>query len=212
MRLKVVVHEADEGGFWAEVPAIPGCATMVARAMATDICILPLSWLLSLSASGPAPTAAAPLTRGSLTPEGEVSRSRRRDAAGRAPIAGGTRSAADRSRTRRCRSWVVRLPSGHAEARRTLSAGFCVERPLRPRSSAAGVFDHRDLVVCGRGVGCRDDVVHVAREAVRGHCAGLRSEADRDRCSGRGEARDQGGDVGHDRKALPCEGYGNAVY
>ena len=27
MRLKVVVHEADEGGFWAEVPAIAGCAT-----------------------------------------------------------------------------------------------------------------------------------------------------------------------------------------
>ena len=27
MRLKVVVHEVDEGGFWAEVPAIPGCAT-----------------------------------------------------------------------------------------------------------------------------------------------------------------------------------------
>jgi predicted RNase H-like HicB family nuclease len=27
MKLKVVVHEADEGGFWAEVPAIPGCAT-----------------------------------------------------------------------------------------------------------------------------------------------------------------------------------------
>jgi len=27
MRLKVVVHEADEGGLWAEVPAIPGCAT-----------------------------------------------------------------------------------------------------------------------------------------------------------------------------------------
>jgi len=24
MRLKVVVHEADEGGFWAEVPAIAG--------------------------------------------------------------------------------------------------------------------------------------------------------------------------------------------
>jgi predicted RNase H-like HicB family nuclease len=22
-----VVHEAEEGGFWAEVPAIPGCAT-----------------------------------------------------------------------------------------------------------------------------------------------------------------------------------------
>ena len=27
LKLKVVVHEADEGGFWAEVPAIPGCAT-----------------------------------------------------------------------------------------------------------------------------------------------------------------------------------------
>lgn len=27
MKLKVIVHEADEGGFWAEVPAIPGCAT-----------------------------------------------------------------------------------------------------------------------------------------------------------------------------------------
>jgi len=27
MKIKVVVHEADEGGFWAEVPAIPGCAT-----------------------------------------------------------------------------------------------------------------------------------------------------------------------------------------
>ena len=27
MTIKVVVHEAEEGGFWAEVPAIPGCAT-----------------------------------------------------------------------------------------------------------------------------------------------------------------------------------------
>jgi predicted RNase H-like HicB family nuclease len=27
MRIKIVVHEAEEGGFWAEVPAIPGCAT-----------------------------------------------------------------------------------------------------------------------------------------------------------------------------------------
>ena len=27
MKIKVIVHEADEGGFWAEVPAIPGCAT-----------------------------------------------------------------------------------------------------------------------------------------------------------------------------------------
>ncbi len=27
MKLKVVVREAEEGGYWAEVPAIPGCAT-----------------------------------------------------------------------------------------------------------------------------------------------------------------------------------------
>ena len=27
MKLKVIVHNAEEGGFWAEVPAIPGCAT-----------------------------------------------------------------------------------------------------------------------------------------------------------------------------------------
>jgi predicted RNase H-like HicB family nuclease len=26
MKIKVVVHAAEEGGFWAEVPAIPGCA------------------------------------------------------------------------------------------------------------------------------------------------------------------------------------------
>ena len=25
MKLKVVIHEAEEGGYWAEVPAIPGC-------------------------------------------------------------------------------------------------------------------------------------------------------------------------------------------
>jgi predicted RNase H-like HicB family nuclease len=27
MKLEVVIHEAEEGGYWAEVPAIPGCAT-----------------------------------------------------------------------------------------------------------------------------------------------------------------------------------------
>jgi len=27
MKLKIVVHEVEEGGYWAEVPAIPGCAT-----------------------------------------------------------------------------------------------------------------------------------------------------------------------------------------
>jgi len=27
MRLHVIVHDAEEGGYWAEVPSIPGCAT-----------------------------------------------------------------------------------------------------------------------------------------------------------------------------------------
>ena len=27
MKIKVVVHEAEERGYWAEVPAISGCAT-----------------------------------------------------------------------------------------------------------------------------------------------------------------------------------------
>jgi predicted RNase H-like HicB family nuclease len=27
MKLKVVIHKAEEGGYWAEVPALPGCFT-----------------------------------------------------------------------------------------------------------------------------------------------------------------------------------------
>ena len=27
MKLKAIIHPAEEGGFWAEVPAIAGCAT-----------------------------------------------------------------------------------------------------------------------------------------------------------------------------------------
>ncbi|MYA65499.1 MAG: type II toxin-antitoxin system HicB family antitoxin [Gemmatimonadetes bacterium] len=27
MKLTIVVHEAEEGGFWAEVPAIAGCVS-----------------------------------------------------------------------------------------------------------------------------------------------------------------------------------------
>jgi len=27
VKLKVIIHEAEEGGYWAEVPSIPGCAT-----------------------------------------------------------------------------------------------------------------------------------------------------------------------------------------
>ena len=27
MKLKVIIHQAEEGGYWAEVPAIAGCFT-----------------------------------------------------------------------------------------------------------------------------------------------------------------------------------------
>ena len=27
MKIKVVIHKAEDGGYWAEVPSIPGCAT-----------------------------------------------------------------------------------------------------------------------------------------------------------------------------------------
>ncbi len=25
MKIKIVIHEAEEGGYWAEVPGLPGC-------------------------------------------------------------------------------------------------------------------------------------------------------------------------------------------
>lgn len=27
MKLKIIVHQAEEDGYWAEVPSLPGCAT-----------------------------------------------------------------------------------------------------------------------------------------------------------------------------------------
>ena len=27
MKLKIIIHNAVEGGYWAEVPSLPGCAT-----------------------------------------------------------------------------------------------------------------------------------------------------------------------------------------
>jgi predicted RNase H-like HicB family nuclease len=27
VQFKAIVHEAEEGGYWAEVPALPGCGT-----------------------------------------------------------------------------------------------------------------------------------------------------------------------------------------
>ena len=27
MKLKAIIHEAEEGGYWAEIPALPGCVS-----------------------------------------------------------------------------------------------------------------------------------------------------------------------------------------
>ncbi len=27
MKVRVIIHPAEEGGYWAEVPALPGCVT-----------------------------------------------------------------------------------------------------------------------------------------------------------------------------------------
>jgi predicted RNase H-like HicB family nuclease len=27
MKIKVIIYEAEEGGYWAEVPSLPGCIT-----------------------------------------------------------------------------------------------------------------------------------------------------------------------------------------
>lgn len=27
MKVKILIHKAEEGGYWAEVPSIPGCVT-----------------------------------------------------------------------------------------------------------------------------------------------------------------------------------------
>jgi len=27
MKMKVIIHDAEEGGLWAEVPSLPGCGT-----------------------------------------------------------------------------------------------------------------------------------------------------------------------------------------
>ncbi len=27
MKFKIVIHEAEEGGYWANVPALPGCVS-----------------------------------------------------------------------------------------------------------------------------------------------------------------------------------------
>jgi predicted RNase H-like HicB family nuclease len=49
MTLVVVVHEAEEGGFWAEVPALPGCATQgdSVDELLLNLCEAVSGWILA---------------------------------------------------------------------------------------------------------------------------------------------------------------------
>ncbi len=35
MKIKAIIHPAEEGGYWAEVPALPGCIAL--RAMVRTV-------------------------------------------------------------------------------------------------------------------------------------------------------------------------------
>lgn len=61
MKLKVVVYEAEEGGYWAEVPALPGCASQgdTMDELMTNVREAVDGWL----AADPSPTAGVPYLR-----------------------------------------------------------------------------------------------------------------------------------------------------
>ena len=59
MKLRAIVHTAEEGGFWAEVPALPGCVTQAEtrEELATNLQEAVEGWLAAGEASlddGPA--------------------------------------------------------------------------------------------------------------------------------------------------------------
>ena len=49
MTLKVLIHTAEEGGYWAEVPALPGCVSQgeTMEEMRTNIREAIEGWLLA---------------------------------------------------------------------------------------------------------------------------------------------------------------------
>ena len=48
MKLTIVIHEAEEGGYWAEVPILPGCATQgeTVEALLANLGEAAQGWLL----------------------------------------------------------------------------------------------------------------------------------------------------------------------
>ena len=56
MTLKVLIHTAEEGGYWAEVPALPGCVSQgeTMDEMRTNIREAIEGWLLAEEGTGQA--------------------------------------------------------------------------------------------------------------------------------------------------------------
>ena len=54
MILKAIIHDAEEGGFWAEVPALPGCFTQgeTLAELETNLREAIEGWLLSAEPEG----------------------------------------------------------------------------------------------------------------------------------------------------------------
>ena len=59
MTLKAVIHPAEEGGFWAEVPALPGCFTQgeTADEVRANIREAIEGWLMAEDTAAQAPPA-----------------------------------------------------------------------------------------------------------------------------------------------------------
>lgn len=56
MKLKILIHRAEEGGFWAEVPALPGCVSEgdTLEEVRANICEAATGWLAVASEREPA--------------------------------------------------------------------------------------------------------------------------------------------------------------
>ena len=57
MTLKAIIHDAEEGGFWAEVPALPGCFTQgdTLKELEANLLEAIEGWLLAAEPEGAVP-------------------------------------------------------------------------------------------------------------------------------------------------------------
>ncbi len=58
MKLNAIIHEAEEGGYWAEVPALPGCVTQgeTLSELEQNIHEAIEAWLLAADPADPGPS------------------------------------------------------------------------------------------------------------------------------------------------------------